>query len=125
MATAWRSPFLLMHLSFACLLPRPSRRYASRTMRTICALLLLTFISSPLRAADTSHASDKKLPGISDQMKTFIEKKEITGAITLVADKTGIIHFDVVGSADVAGTKPMTPDAIFWIASMTKPITAT
>jgi CubicO group peptidase (beta-lactamase class C family) len=95
------------------------------TMRTTSALLLLTLICCPLRAAETSTSPDKKLPGISDQMRSFIEKKEITGAITLVADKNGIIHFDVVGTADVAGMKPMTPDSIFWIASMTKPITAT
>jgi CubicO group peptidase (beta-lactamase class C family) len=37
----------------------------------------------------------------------------------------GILHQDATGLADIAAEKPMRPDTIFWIASMTKPITAT
>ncbi len=34
-----------------------------------------------------------------------------------------IVHLDAIGKADIAEDKPMRPDTIFWIASMTKPIT--
>lgn len=95
-------------------------------MRTPTALLLTGLLATmipatPTRAADA--AAEKKLPGVSDAMRAFVDAKEVPGVVTLVADKNGVVHLDAIGSADVAGTKPMRPDAIMWIASMTKPIT--
>ena len=58
-------------------------------------------------------------------MRGFIDKGEIAGAVTLLADSAGIVHLDASGFADIADQKPMRPDTIFWIASMTKPVTAT
>src|SRR5207302_1816333 len=58
-------------------------------------------------------------------MEQFIKDKQIAGAVTLVMRHGRIVHFAAVGSADVARERPMTRDAIFEIASMTKPITAT
>jgi CubicO group peptidase (beta-lactamase class C family) len=90
-------------------------------MRTT-PLLAIALICSSAIAADST---DAKLPGVSEAMKNFVDSKDITGAVTLVADKNGIIHLDAIGAADVAGKQPMKTDSIFWIASMTKPITAT
>ena len=42
----------------------------------------------------------------------------------MVVDKDKVLHLECTGTADVAAKRPMTPDTIFWIASMTKPITA-
>src|SRR6185369_9439878 len=50
---------------------------------------------------------------------------EIAGAVTVVATKDKVIHLESTGFADVAAKKSMTPDSVFWIASMTKPITGT
>jgi CubicO group peptidase (beta-lactamase class C family) len=58
-------------------------------------------------------------------VKPLIDGKEAAGAVTLVATPEGIVHLDAIGKADIAEGKPMRPDAIFWIASMTKPVTAT
>jgi len=43
----------------------------------------------------------------------------------LVATKDKVISLDTVGYADIAAKKKMEPNAMFWIASMTKPMTAT
>jgi CubicO group peptidase (beta-lactamase class C family) len=56
-------------------------------------------------------------------MKSFIDRHEIAGAVTLVATPERVVRVDTVGHADVASDKPMTADAVFWIASMTKPVT--
>jgi CubicO group peptidase (beta-lactamase class C family) len=56
-------------------------------------------------------------------MQKFVESKEIAGGVTLVADEKKVLHLDAVGLADIEADKPMQTDAIFWIASMTKPIT--
>lgn len=43
----------------------------------------------------------------------------------LVATKDRVLTLETVGYSDLATKKPMAPDNLFWIASMTKPMTAT
>ena len=50
-------------------------------------------------------------------------KNEIAGAVTVVVTKDKVLHLESTGFADVAAKRPMTPDTLFWIASMTKPVT--
>ena len=70
-------------------------------------------------------ADPPRLPGIGEAMRDMIAKNEIAGAVTLVVSKDRILHLETTGFADVAAKRPMTPDSVFWIASMTKPITGT
>jgi CubicO group peptidase (beta-lactamase class C family) len=77
----------------------------------------------PAQAAEERQAEG--LSGISSAVQKFIESKEIAGAVTLVADKDRVLHLMASGLADIASGRPMKPDTIFWIASMTKPVTAT
>lgn len=65
-----------------------------------------------------------KIPAVSAAMQDAIARHEIAGAVTLVTTPDDIVHFDATGLADIAAANPMQPDAIFWIASMTKPLTA-
>ena len=48
----------------------------------------------------------------------------IPGMVALVVDKDGIVYEKGFGLMDKANKKPMTADAIFRLASMTKPITS-
>jgi len=43
----------------------------------------------------------------------------------VVVAKNKLLHIESTGFANVAAKRPMTPDTLFWIASMTKPITGT
>lgn len=70
----------------------------------------------------TAHAADRS---IAERMRGFIDKKEVAGTVTLVATRDKVVHLEAVGHADVANGTPMKADTIFWIASMTKPVTAT
>lgn len=56
-------------------------------------------------------------------LSPFVDKNEIAGAVALVADKKGVIAVQSVGLADIAGNRTMARDSIFWIASMSKPVT--
>jgi len=78
-----------------------------------------------LSTAITSFAENPTLPGIDSAMQEMINKNEIAGAVTVVVSKDKILHSQTHGFRDVAKKMPMTPDTIFWIASMTKPVTAT
>src|SRR2546426_4385013 len=70
-------------------------------------------------------APESKPGAIGQRMREFVEKKEIAGAVVLVATRDGVQHVETIGKADIEKNVPMTTEAIFWIASMTKPVTAT
>jgi CubicO group peptidase (beta-lactamase class C family) len=76
-----------------------------------------------LAAAVTMSANGPTLPGVSAAMQALVAKQEIAGAVTAVVTKDKVLHLEATGSADLAAKRPMTPDTVFWIASMTKPVT--
>jgi CubicO group peptidase (beta-lactamase class C family) len=63
-------------------------------------------------------------PAIDQAMERFIEGHQAAGFVTLVAKDGKVIHLGAIGQADIASKRPMTADTMFWIASMTKPMTA-
>lgn len=67
----------------------------------------------------------KQAAQIDAALRPFVDREELAGAVTLVADKEQVLSHSAVGFADVAGRQPMRPDSLFWIASQSKPITAT
>ena len=64
-------------------------------------------------------------PAISEAMDKAVAAKEISGAVTLVADDEKTIHLGANGFADLENKASMEADALFWIASMSKPVTGT
>ncbi len=74
---------------------------------------------------DAASASDPVLLGIGAAMEEMVAKHEVAGAVTEVVTKDKVLHLESTGLADVETKRPMTPDTLFWIASMTKPITGT
>jgi CubicO group peptidase (beta-lactamase class C family) len=71
------------------------------------------------------RAESPKLPGVGAALQEQIDRHEIAGAVTMVVSKDRVLHLETTGLADVAAHKPMQADTMFWVASMTKPITAT
>jgi len=55
-------------------------------------------------------------------MQEFVDKGEIAGIVTLVANKEKVLYLNTVGTSDLS--RKMKTDDLFWIASMTKPMTA-
>ena len=82
-------------------------------------------LSAALFLARSAIADEPMLPGIGAAMQEMVAKNEISGAVTVVVAKDKVLHVESTGLADVASMRPMTPDTLFWIASMTKPITGT
>lgn len=69
-------------------------------------------------------AAEPGNPAIRAAVETFIDARDISGAVTVVAAKDKLLAVDTIGLADIAKKKPMKLDSLFWIASMTKPFTA-
>ena len=90
-----------------------------------CSLLVVILTAASLGSfAPATHAATPRLPGVGDAMEAMVARNEIAGAVTLVVTPERILHQETTGLADVASQRPMTADTLFWIASMTKPVTA-
>jgi len=63
-----------------------------------------------------------RLKRLSDRINEGVQKGELPGAVVLIARNGKSVMFDAFGFRDRAAKAPMTTDAIFRIASMTKPI---
>ena len=88
-------------------------------------LLLIGVISAALPAGAEEAPDATGSAAITAALQPFVDNHSLAGAVTLVADKTSILSVEAVGFADIAAGKPLKTDAIFWIASQSKPMTAT
>lgn len=71
-----------------------------------------------------SEFDSTKLGKIRERMQAFVDQKVIAGAVTVVGSKDGIASLEAVGLHKIETKQAMPKDALFRIASMTKPITA-
>ncbi len=97
-------------------------RTISSLFQVAATLALLTNL--PVRAAD-EPSNPPVLARIGERMEALVRYQEISGTVTLVTTADRIVHLEANGLANIANHRPMRPDTIFWIASMTKPTTAT
>jgi CubicO group peptidase (beta-lactamase class C family) len=63
--------------------------------------------------------------GIATALQPYVDQGNLAGAVMLVASPERVLSLEAVGYSDVAARIPMKTDNLFWIASMSKPITAT
>jgi CubicO group peptidase (beta-lactamase class C family) len=98
-------------------------KFAIRFLLAFAVAFVAQADSVPQKSATGLHP--EKLGEIRQRMQKFVDEGTISGAVTLVARHGQVAALDAVGQADIADRKAMKPDTMFWIASMTKPITAT
>ena len=66
--------------------------------------------------------SSGRLGNVSRLVQGYVDDGKFPGAITMIARRGKVVHFETYGNMDDEAAKPMSPDAIFRFASMTKPI---
>jgi CubicO group peptidase (beta-lactamase class C family) len=66
--------------------------------------------------------SSQGLRNVSRLVQGYIDDRKLPGAISLVARRGRVVHFETYGNMDDERQKPMRADAIFRFYSMTKPI---
>jgi CubicO group peptidase (beta-lactamase class C family) len=100
-------------------------------MRIIQALVLLLslLLATPAVAADLPTAkpgevglSSERLERLGQALRVDVEQGRIPGAVVVIARRGRVAFVQVAGFRDPAARAPMTPDAIFRLASMTKPM---
>jgi CubicO group peptidase (beta-lactamase class C family) len=103
-------------------------RVALRTVVTslLCGLLVLHVAAASITLSKPEDAgfSSERLQRIRPLIRSHVDAKDLAGAVTLVARRGKIVHFEAHGSVDHESNKPMRTDTLFRMASMTKPITA-
>src|SRR6516225_10525591 len=102
------------------------RAMTSTTIAVIsCAALVAASGGVPTapKAEDVGFSTER-LARIHEAVAKHIEQKDVSGAVTIVARRGKIVHFEAQGLADVDSKKAMTKDSIFRLASMSKPITS-
>ena len=78
-----------------------------------------------LSEAASEGLSQARLARIAPSMQEQIDRGMFPGAVTLVARNGRVVHYEAHGNLDAAKSRPMTKDALFRLASMTKPIVST
>ena len=76
------------------------------------------------RSATSAGSKDDAAGVIAAKLQPMVEANTMAGVVTLVASKDKVLDLETVGYADVAAKKAMAPDDLFWIASMSKGMTA-
>jgi CubicO group peptidase (beta-lactamase class C family) len=74
--------------------------------------------------AEKVGLSSTRLQRISIVMQDYVDQHKLAGIITMLARRGEVVHFECFGMMDIEADKPMQPDTIFRLYSMTKPITS-
>ncbi|RYG27097.1 class A beta-lactamase-related serine hydrolase [bacterium] len=65
-----------------------------------------------------------RLAAIPARMRSFVESRQVAGTVVLVQRHGKTVLLDAQGYANLEERRPMKPDTIFQVMSMTKPVTA-
>src|SRR4051794_29736759 len=88
----------------------------TRALHLAALVASLSFTIHPAPAAEPPAS-----PEVTAALQPYLDSFKLAGAIGIVADKTGKVHFkNLLGYADVEAKKPITEDNVFWVASMSK-----
>jgi methyl acetate hydrolase len=73
---------------------------------------------------ETSAQNPQGSAALDASLRGAVERKDVPGIVVLVTDREHVLYRGAFGVADVSTGRPLTSDALFRIASMTKPITS-
>lgn len=94
-------------------------------MRHRLSLLALAFCALASAEAQKAPAIDSAgRDAIAKVLQAAVDRADAAGVVALVVNPTGEIYLGAAGEQNVAAHMPLTPDAIFRIYSMTKPVTS-
>ena len=74
--------------------------------------------------AEALGFSSSRLARIATWQQAQVDTGAFSGAVAAIARNGKVAYLQAVGFRDRGKTMPLQTDAIFWIASMTKPVTS-
>jgi CubicO group peptidase (beta-lactamase class C family) len=97
--------------------------FLKRTLSMVLLALPLAAAALQVTKPEDVGLSSDRLKRINELIDRRIASGDISGAVTLVARRGRVAHFEAQGLANIDAKKPMSKDAIFRLASMSKPVT--
>ena len=91
--------------------------------RKIVGIVVSTGIVLAASAGAARAQNSPQGTGIDAALRDAVERKDVPGVVALVTDRRRVLYQGAFGVADVSTGRALTADAVFRIASMTKPIT--
>ncbi len=86
--------------------------------------VLVAVLATATVLALFADSSTKSSNPIDQVLREAVDQKKLPGLVAMVAGADGVIYQGASGKRDTIKNVPMTVDAIFRIASMTKPVTS-
>ena len=80
--------------------------------------------SLPAAKPEDVGLSSDRLQRIHEMVMRHVEAQDISGAVSIVARRGRVAHFEAHGLMDLDTRRPMVKDALFRLASSSKPVTA-
>ncbi|MGA2126645.1 MAG: serine hydrolase domain-containing protein [Xanthobacteraceae bacterium] len=102
-----------------------SRRHVLKSAAVISAAASFGEIWSTAAGAATDAVKKAAQTGIDQVLRQAAETRDVAGVVAMAATEDGVLYQGAFGKRDLAKGSDMTLDSVFWIASMTKAITAT
>lgn len=81
-------------------------------------------LSLSAAAAPPQRISDAGRDSLSEFLRTSVSRRDVPAVVALVASADAVLYTGAFGKRHVAANVDVTPDTIFRIASMTKPVTS-
>jgi CubicO group peptidase (beta-lactamase class C family) len=101
---------------------QPNRRDFLKAAATV--LTVATFPVVGAVSASGAPISGRSKEDIDQVLRQAIDAREVPGVVALAATDKGPVYEGAFGTRDLAKGPDMTLDTVFWIASMTKAVTA-
>jgi methyl acetate hydrolase len=92
--------------------------------RATAGIVLTMSIAISALAGTASAQNSPEMAALDASLRGAVERKDVPGVVALVTDRERVLYKGAFGVADVSTGRPLTSDALFRIASMTKPVTS-
>jgi len=93
-------------------------------MNKTAEIVLAAGVAVAALAGTASAQNSPESVALDGSLRGAVERKDVPGVVALIAGREGVLYEGAFGVADVATGRPLKSDALFRIASMTKPITS-
>src|ERR1700712_4341901 len=101
------------------------KRNREAAMNRKIAGMVFTIGAGVAALAGTAEAQQSSgTAALDTSLRGAIERKDVPGVVALITDRERVLYQGAFGVADVATGRPLAADAMFRIASMTKPVTS-
>jgi CubicO group peptidase (beta-lactamase class C family) len=92
--------------------------------RKAAGIVFMIGVGIAALAGTASAQNSPASAALDTSLRGAVERKDVPGVVALITDRDRVLYQSAFGVADVSTGRPLTTDALFRIASMTKAITS-